>query len=203
MPLSNSFITISRIDSSKSIIYDAQVEQSDTELTLLIKTSDTGAFKILYYRYYEHLFRFLVYKTRNYELAKDLVQDIFYKIWNNRDSLNEGKSIKAYLFRSANNLAIDHLRKITTEVAYIQNAEQNQILMPNEQFDLQEKAHEAIKSLPEPLQTVFCLNRFDGLKYKEIAETLDISIKTVESRMSKALKILRVELKSFLALLLF
>jgi len=177
-----------------------QADRSDTELTTLIKASDSGAFKILYYRYYENLFGFLVHKTRNYELAKDLVQDLFFRLWKTRDSLDKSKSIKAYLFRSANNLAIDHLRKITTEDAYIQTIDHKQTLMPNEQFDLQEKTQEAVESLPEPIQTVFCLSRFEGLKYTEIAESLEISVKTVESRMSKALKILREKLKHFLGL---
>lgn len=184
-----------------SLSMTSQIERSDTELTNLIKTSDSHSFKILYYRYYEHLFRFLEFKTRNYELAKDLVQELFYRVWKNRESLDETKSIKAYLFRSANNLAIDHLRKITAEASYMKNTEIKDTLMPNEQFDLQEKAQQIIESLPEPIQTVFCLNRFEGLKYTEIAETLDISVKTVESRMSKALQILREKLKPLLALL--
>jgi RNA polymerase sigma-70 factor (ECF subfamily) len=185
------------------LVTGTSADTPDPELAVAIKQSDADAFKILYYRYYEQLFRFLWHKTRDHETSKDLVQELFFRVWKNRESVDPSKSIKAYLYKTASNLAIDLLRKKTTEQAYALENPVEETSAPEAQFDLEEKARAAIDSLPEHIHTVFCLSRIEGLKYTEIAETLHISVKTVESRMSKALKILRQKLQPFLILLLF
>ena len=124
-------------------------------------------------------------------------------MWQNRSNLNPKLSIKAYLFRTANNLLIDHYRKKQTQTVFQEdNFSYEPSENPFETYDVEEGVNKALLELPENLRTVFTMNRFDGLKYTEIAESLNVSIKTVESRMSKALKILRETLKPFLILIL-
>ncbi len=176
----------------------------DAELTEAIKVSDHSAFKILYYRYFEALVRFLWRQTNNEELAKDLVQEVFGRVWKNRENLDPGKSIKSYLYRIGHNLVIDHHRKNSQSVDSLEaHPEIDPVYSADEQFELHDKIQDAIKNLPEPVRLVFTMNRFDGMKYAEIATALNISIKTVEARMSKALAILREKLTPFLVGLLF
>ncbi len=165
---------------------------NDEELIRAINLSDRAAFKQLCERYYDPLYRFLWRKTRNDEAAKDLVQELFMNLWNLRARLDENLSIKAYLYRAANNLAINHLRKKILKQAYFVDDISNALAgYSEEERELQECLDEALQDLPEAQRTVFMLNRFEGLRYAEIAETLQISIKTVESRMSQTLKHLR------------
>jgi RNA polymerase sigma-70 factor, ECF subfamily len=178
-------------------------QQSDNQLSTGIKNSNSSAFQILFYRYYESLYSFFWNRTQSEELAKDFVQDVFTRLWQHRDNLNPELSIKSYLFRTAQNLLIDFFRKKKTQTAShedlikIEPSEN-----PSELYDLEESVVKAISELPDDLRMVFLLNRFDGLKYKQIADSLNISIKTVESRISKTLKILRESLDYLLLLLI-
>jgi RNA polymerase sigma-70 factor, ECF subfamily len=177
-------------------------QPSDSQLCADIKGSDSGSYKILFYRYYDPIYYFFWNRTKSQELAKDFVQDVFTKLWQNRVNLNPKLSIKAYLFRMANNLLIDHYRKKQTQTVFQEdNFSYEPSENPFETYDVEEGVNKALSELPENLRTVFTMNRFDGLKYTEIAESLNVSIKTVESRMSKALKILRETLKPFLILI--
>lgn len=171
---------------------------SDSEIALALRASDHAAFKTLYYRYFEALYRFLFRHTREEQLAQDLVQEMFTRVWQNREKLDPQQSLKAYLYRIGYNLAVDQLRKRTHRP---ESLEAENAYEPSDshedQFDLREKMQAAIASLPEPLRMVFMMSRFEEATYAEIAEALGISIKTVESRMSKALKELREKLKPF------
>lgn len=158
----------------------------------------------MYYRYIDQIFHFLERKTRNTDIATELTQEMFVKVWQNRNKLKPTQCIKSYLFRAANHLAIDHLRKKITRQTYLEETTgQERVAKIDEYFDMTEKIDEAINTLPEDQRIVFTLSRFDGLKYAEIAETLQISVKTVESRMSKALAFLRQNLKHLLLFLFF
>jgi RNA polymerase sigma-70 factor (ECF subfamily) len=171
----------------------------DAELTEAIKASDHTAFQVLYYRYFAALFRFLWRQTSDEELAKDLLQEAFGRVWKNRENLDPRRSIKSYLYRIGRNLVIDHRRQNVHKPDYLADHPASEpAYSVDEQFDLHDKLQAAINDLPEPLRLVFTMNRFEGMKYAEIAEMLDISIKTVESRMSKALTILRLKLAPFL-----
>ena len=172
---------------------------SDAALTAAIKASDHAAFKVLYYRYFEALFRFLWRQTRDEELAKDLLQEAFSRIWRNHAGLDPQQSIKSYLYRICHNLVIDHRRKNKLPLPSLDaQPDLAPAYSPDEPFELHDKIHEAIQSLPEPVRLVFTMNRFEGVKYLEIAAALDISVKTVEARMSKALALLREKLAPFL-----
>jgi RNA polymerase sigma-19 factor, ECF subfamily len=176
----------------------------DNELAQAIKTADHTAFKVLYYRYFEALFRFLWRQTNDEELAKDLLQEVFSRLWKNRENLDPRQSLKSYLYRIGHNLVIDHRRQSAHKPEHLEDDPAFEpAYFVEENFDLREKIQAAIAALPEPVRLVFTMNRFEGIKYAEIAVRLGISVKTVEARMSKALATLREKLAPFLVCLLF
>ncbi len=176
---------------------------SDKQLTEAIRASDGAAFKVLYFRYYEALFRFVLRRTGEYETAKDLTQDTFTRVWQNRRNLDSGQSIKAYFYRAANNLAINHLKKkVLRQADSLENHKHIAAVSNIYDFETEDKIGELLNSLPEKERVVFTLNRFEGLKYVEIAGVLGVSIKTVEKHMSRALKSLRGSFKHLMVLLI-
>jgi len=176
----------------------------EKELIKAIKLSDGAAFKKLCQIYYEPLFRFLWRKTRVNEAAEDLVQDLFLNVWKARENLDENQSIKAYIYRAANNLAINYIRKKQlVQKSFPDNLEDDPADNSKSNMEFREVLDDILQDIPENQRAVFILNKFEGLKYKEIAETLQISIKTVESRMSKTLKVLRERLAHLICLIIF
>ena len=169
--------------------YDSNI--SDSELTEAIRLSDEAAFEALYNRYYKSVYRFLWSRTQSTESAKELAQETFIRLWQNRQSLDSRKSIKAYMYRIGINLLLNDLRKRKIHKTYIN--EQRDIRSSGN-IELQTRIHLALQKLPEKIRTVFILNQLEGFKYAEIAETLGVSSKTVEKRMAKALRMLREQL---------
>jgi RNA polymerase sigma-70 factor (ECF subfamily) len=164
-------------------------ELTDKRLCELIKESDEKALKDLFYRYSDQLRLFCFRRTQSQDLASDIVQEVFMRLWQNRDTLDQNLSIKAYLYRCSQNNLIDYFRKKNTQQKFLEgNPSTNLYTQIDETFDVEESIRDALQKLPVELRIVFLMSRFDGLKNKEIAESLEISIKTVESRMTKALK---------------
>jgi len=170
-------------------------EWSDKRLTVEIKKSNSLAFEALYRRYFEAIYRYIGHRLYSGEDTQDFVQEVFTRLWVHREDLNSQKSIKAYLYRMSYNLVVDHLRKQGSNKSYRLNL-QIENKSPESNFDDKMTLQEAINNLPERISTVFKLSRYDGLKYVEIAEICGISVKTVESRMTQAFKLLREGLKS-------
>jgi RNA polymerase sigma-70 factor (ECF subfamily) len=162
----------------------------DKDLAAGVRDADTAAFKTLYYRYYDALYQFLYSKCRSAELSKDLIQEVFTRIWQTRERINPEQSIKAYLYRIANNLTIDHVRKKIRERNYRKEVTK-QGKQEGPDLELAITIKKAVDNLPEKYRIVFVMSRYQGLTYAEIAEACQISIKTVESRMSHALQTLR------------
>lgn len=164
---------------------------SDEELAQELKNSNVAAFKAIYYRYYERLGQYILTQTNSMELAKDLTQQIFACLWENRKKRKIEKSLKAYLYRMAHNMIVNVYRKkarenfVSSEHPTISNS------ISTNHLDLQIDLESAINDLPKKLRDVLILSRFEGLKNDEIALVCQISIKTVESRIGKALKLLR------------
>lgn len=169
----------------------------DQQLVQAILAGEEDAFRQLYYRYADPLFGFLWRKTRNKEVAQDLVQECFVRIWRARTRLDPKQSLKAFCYQIANNLAIDHLRKKTSgleEVDADVNHHAPTTQIDESGFQTRAQVQKAVSQLPEAQRQVLCLSRFEGLKYAEIADVLNISVKTVETHMSRALKKLRQSL---------
>ena len=176
----------------------------DAELVEGIRVDDVEAFQTLYYRYYDALVRFLRVRLYDTESACDLVQEVFTRLWQRREHLDPAQSVRAYLYRTAHHLAVDYLRRHRLEQAY--HAEQAidapSTTQPDDAFELREKLDAAIRALPDVLRLVFILNRFEHCTYNDIADILGISVKAVEKRMSRALRLLRDTLRPLLTAVL-
>jgi RNA polymerase sigma-70 factor (ECF subfamily) len=147
--------------------------------------------------YYTQVRNFLYYKTSKAELSEDVAQDAFVKLWETRNKIDKS-SLKAYLFTIANNLMINKLKREQLKFKFLNYTEQRdenvtpQYLMEMKEFD--QKLQDVLAKIPDGAREVFLMNRIDGLKYREIAEMLELSMKAVEKRMSRALAILREEI---------
>lgn len=137
--------------------------------------------------------------------AKNLVHEAFIAVWEKFDSLPPETNFRSYLYTAVKNRSLNHVRDRKKQVSLEQVpenslSEDNDLLVASE---LEKEIELAIEFLPEKCREVFEMSRKDGLKYAEISEKLDISVKTVEAQMSKALSILRDRLGEYLAVILF
>ena len=166
----------------------------DNQLADEIKNSNKQAFETLYFRYYKLLFHYLVSRIQDSETTREIIQDIFKRLWQNRRKIDTKKSIKAYLFRIANNLAIDNYRKQQIQNSYFERLEDFSDVKSNENLEFKTQFNIAMKNLPENCRTVFTLHFVKKYTYIEIAEMCSVSKRTVEKRMKLAIKLLRRQL---------
>ena len=165
-----------------------------------IKRSDSEAFRELFEIYRLDIFNFLHFKLGNIEAAEDFLQDVFIKIWERRFQLREETSIKSFLFTIARHAALNYFRhnKIVLKFQVEQRirvSEEDSKYQKFERNEVQQVLINAITKLPEKSRLPFMMSRFEGLTYNEIANRLSISVKTVESHMGRALKLLRESLQ--------
>jgi len=168
-----------------------------------IRKGDIDSFEKLFHRYYHRLHGYATTLVRSAEIAEEVVQDVFYNVWKNRESLRITRSWQSYLYRSVYNNSMMHLRKTRREYTMEEgmfpeveggSMDPSQEMQYAEVSDLVTKT---INDLPARTREIFMLNRQEGLKYKEIAERLSISVKTVEANMGKALRALRNSLEKY------
>lgn len=168
-----------------------------------IKQGDIKQFEILFKEYYEMLCRFGIKYVKNIQQSEEVVQDTFYNIWKNRESLNIKTSLKSYLFTAVRNNCLQVLRTRSLDIKYenyYKSHYQNASVTPSDELNAKELSNvinKALNSLPERCRKIFKMSRYEGLKYHEIADKLSISIKTVEANMGKALKHFRAHLKDY------
>lgn len=163
----------------------------------IIKHSDL---KKIFEDSYRNLVIQAVRLVKNSESAEDIVQDCFIKLWEKKDQLEIAGNVTAYLSKMVRNRSLDFLKKKRLQTSELneafQGASENEDHLVTE--DLQTRIDKTIDSLPEKCRQVFVLSRFEELSYQEIADKLEISKKTVEAHISKALKSLRKSLNQFL-----
>jgi len=159
---------------------------------------------MLFKQHYESLCAFVFGMVQDYDVSEDVVQELFVKFWEKRNDIPDDISIKAYLYRAARNMALNQMRHFEIKNDFnlfnreeMCDAEQN-IGNSAETSELRKMIDQAINKLPTERKKIFLMSREDGLKYKEIAQELSISIKTVENQMGKALSTLRTELSDYL-----
>lgn len=166
-----------------------------------IQKGDEKAFEQLFTCYYAHLCVFASKIIEDEIAAEEIVQDFFVKFWEKRNQLSIETSLKNYLFRSVKNLCLNFIKHNKVKIQYAQHiiaeTEKNNFRDNFIEVDLAKKIEESIQSLPTKRQEIFRMSREDGLKYREIAEQLQISIKTVEAQMGLAIKNLRDKLKDY------
>jgi len=177
----------------------------DQKQVQALRQGDEKAFDALFRAWYTPLVRYAhSFTDGDLDEAEDLVQETFAKVWTQRASLDFQHSLKAYLYRMVHNQALNRLRSQRTHERYTQHQTRhmaNEYEAPPDNPEFQKRIQDVLNALPAQCRQVFGLSRFEALKYREIAEQLGISVKTVETHMGKALRILRVELAEYLTLI--
>jgi RNA polymerase sigma-70 factor (ECF subfamily) len=173
-----------------------------------ISNSDRLAFERLFKHSYRPLTAYGLRFVRDLPTAENIVQDVFLKLWQNRKEMTITTSLEHYLFRAVRNHSLNFLDKAKVRSAYLRmqtgREEYNEDYRGfYPEIGLLEIIEKEISALPEKRQEIFRLAREEGLKYREIADQLKISVKTVEAQMSLALKQLRETLKKYNHMILF
>lgn len=158
---------------------------------------------LLFEAYYAYICKAVYKIIPDTVLVEDLAQEVFLELWRKRSQIHITTSLKAYLRRAAVNKALNYIRdnrvKLTNqERAPEVRARQAGALQQMEADELQQVIDQAVDGLPDRCRIIFILSRFEGMTYHEIAEQLDISVKTVENQISKALRTLRDRLSPYL-----
>jgi len=171
-----------------------------------IREDDREAFKNLFDTYYASLCHYASHYLNDDSLSEEVVQELFVKIWEKRKSLDVDTSVKNYLFRATRNGCLNQIQH--DKVRQLHGKKLKEALMSEDPAtdylispEMILKLEEGIESLPEKRREIFRLSREEGLKYREIAEKLNISVKTVEVQMGLALKTLRQKIGSLILLM--
>jgi len=184
------------------------VDLPDDQLLVTLQAGDITAFEMIFKTYYQPLCNYAYSFVHDRDEAEEIVQATFLSVWEKKDNLTIHTGVKPYLYAMVRNAALNVLKheKIkqqhaTVELAVAERSAESvtRTVMASE---LEDRIYKALNKLPEQCRLVFKLSRFEELKYAEIAEQLNISIKTVENQMGKALKIMREQLKDYLPLLI-
>jgi RNA polymerase sigma-70 factor (ECF subfamily) len=176
---------------------------TETATHKTFKIESKSDFEILFNTHYSNLCAYANNFLKDVDASEEVVQEVLFKLWTNKETIIITTSIQSYLFRAVRNASLNVIKHINIREDYKMQNEyemQNELSTEDEMIvsELDLKIREAIDQLPMERKKVFLLSRYDGLKYKEIAEKLNISVSTVENQMVKALKFLRTELKDYL-----
>ncbi|WP_207424519.1 RNA polymerase sigma-70 factor [Desertivirga brevis] len=177
-------------DSKLKLIWNDQ-----DQLKLSISQGNQSAFEQLYLQYNKKITSFATYLLKSKELAEEVVEDVFVKLWCRRETVTEIKDLKLFLYTSTKNLCLNTLAKNSNKIVsssielldldfYSQESPQEAIIAS----ELMKNMQQAIDALPARCKLIFKLIREDGLKYKEVAEILGISVNTIDNQMAIAVK---------------
>jgi len=174
--------------------------EQDLEFFQLVKSNDLQAYETIFKKYYQELYRFAYNYLRDQVPAEEMAQEVFLYIWEKREQIEIKTTLKTYLYSAVKNKCLNYIKY---EVPRKHELEESHLaLMTVSQPEKEEDAEKmkrhitaAIDELPTKCRQVFVLSRNGGLTYEEIAEEMEISVKTVENQMSIALKKLRESLR--------
>lgn len=181
---------------------------NEKDLIVRLKNGDQTAFELLFHFYYPGLVMYALQFTTDRMEAEEIVQDFFVRFWQRHQQIIPSDSLKSYLFLSVKNGSLNFLKHKKIEEKYIRSMTElsnNHLVYDPDLYiasELQDKIKNAIDLLPEKCREIFIMSRMRGLKNEEIATELNLSKRTVETQISKALKVLRVELKDYVGLLI-
>lgn len=180
----------------------------DEILIRLIKQHNQKALESLFEKYFYSLCDFAFAIVKNVESAEEVVSDVFFNIWSKRDNLEIKSNLKSYLFLATKNQSINYLSKnklsleeMDISKGFIDILENNTAETGVEYKELEKEIYHILEELPPQRRLIFRLNRLEGLKYKEIAETLSISVNTVQKQMVEASKYIEKYKPRFKAIL--
>jgi len=187
------------------------VFMSDKSQITSLKTGDIRCFEEIYNTYYSVLVNYAESITKDKCMAEDAVSDVFLKLWENRDRIAIEGSLKPYLFKSVYNQCLNELKHIQVQNEYrdfflhhpaVYDDGSDYPLSGIIENEINTILQVALERLPEQCRKIFVMSRIDGLKHEEIAQELNISIRTVRTQIHRALSKLRVVLKDYMPLLL-
>jgi len=167
---------------------------------------DKAGFEALFKAHFSHLVNFSKQYVQEAQVAKDITQKLFIHLWENRSKMDPNQNLVSYLFTAVKNRSLNYIRdnkKYRSKILDL-DCGNFEIAPESDPFDaevLKQRLEEALSELPEKCRLVFEMSRFKEMKYKEIAEELDIAQKTVEAHMSKAMRRLREKLSDYQYLL--
>lgn len=185
------------------------MEDSEGYLIESLIGQDEAAFERVFKAHFKNLHAYACTIIKDEPAAEEIVQQVFFKLWERSKGLSISGSIAAYLYRAVYNESLNYLKHQKVQSGYEQffnHTMKNENDTAGKRLSLKEletQLHRAMNELPEQCRTIFQLSRFEELRYREIADHLGISVKTVENQMGKALKILRTKLVEFLPLTIF
>jgi RNA polymerase sigma-70 factor (family 1) len=164
-----------------------------------LREGDQAVFRSVFYEYHEKIHAYVLRKTNSAYIADETLQLTFIKLWNYRNNLSDDLSLFTQLFRIVRTTMIDLIRKEQTKTATLHKYNQKPVFTNNaneklEENELKRKINSLLQQMPGMQKKVFEMNRFEGMSYRDIADTLSISIKTVETHISRALRFLRQHL---------
>ncbi len=181
------------------------MQLSDADIAEALQSSDEKVFEYLFKQWYEPLCRYAAYLLRDNEEAEETVQQVFVNVWERRSRV-QVQSFKSYLYGAVHHAVMNraqHQKVREKHRDYVLRSDANdKTTNMYEAIHLSEQIDRAVAALPEQCRLVFQLSRYESFSYNEIAQHLNISVKTVENHMGKALKMLRVALKEFIAILI-
>ncbi|MBN1598728.1 MAG: RNA polymerase sigma-70 factor [Bacteroidales bacterium] len=188
----------------------------EEEILRQIRQGKVVAFEKLYKQFSGNLLLYANSLVGRLDIAKDILQDTYIKIWEKRQEIVISTSVKSYLYRSVRNACLDYLKHEQVKSKYVDQSKEalrekeiNYLTAYYEYSDDSvnkrrlDETYKAIEKLPEQCRRIFKLSRFEGLKNKEIAEKLQISVRSVDTQIYRALKSIRRSLKHFFNLILF
>jgi RNA polymerase sigma-70 factor (ECF subfamily) len=191
------------------IDYRAQgMELENEAIGTLLSQKDEAAFEQVFKTHFKRLHAYAFTILRDEVEAEEMVQQVFFKLWERNENLSLSGSVSAYLYRAVHNESLNYIKhqKVrSNHQLHVAYSMKNEVEHPAKKVmagELEKKIHTALNELPEQCRTIFQMSRFDELKYREIADKLGISVKTVENQMGKALKLLREKLVDFLIFIL-
>ncbi|PKD18670.1 hypothetical protein APR41_17840 [Salegentibacter salinarum] len=176
-----------------------------------LKKGEHTAYETLFRLYFDRLFYFAKSYLEDEDEAKEITQNVFFKFWKSRNSLSIDSNLNAYLFRMTKNECLDYFKHQKVRANYQDNIKKERAALNQSSLqdhpdlllietELEAKVSQILDELPPRCKQIFIKSRFEGLKYKEIANEMNISIKTVEHQIAKALRLFRRELQEYMGL---
>mgnify|MGYP001202679268 CR=1 FL=1 len=180
---------------------------TEKELIEKLKNGDSFAFEVLFYKYRNKVKGFAMRMIPTQIDPEEVVQEVFVKVWLKREYIDSDREFQTYLFSITKNLVLDHLKSaVNRRLYFVEEHFQQDIIADchadtHVSDDVEEKLLNLIDQIPERRREIFCLSRFNGLSYKEIAQQLNITENTVDSQIRNALAFLRKEFRKMVILL--
>jgi RNA polymerase sigma-70 factor (ECF subfamily) len=180
---------------------------TENELLEKLKAGDPFAFEVLFYKYRGKIKAFAVRIVPTQIDPEEIVQEVFVRVWLKKETIEPDKNFQSFLFSITKNLVLDHLKSAVNRKLYLVGEHFQKDIIAEEDtgvsslVEAEEKMTILIQQIPERRREIFCLSRFEGFTYRQIAEKLNISENTVDSQIRNALSYLRKEFRKMATLL--